>query len=182
MKEYDTISYQLNNSRELMSENRIQEIINSYELERHPEGGFYKRFYESTTKINYPDHKNRPLMTSIHYLLTGGNYSHFHRLDADEMWNYYEGNTNLIIHVFYTSNNYEKIILGSSVKSYQFCVPAGCWFAAELESKNKNNYALSGCTVSPGFLFDTFELGKKSELIKKYPDHEFLIAKMALEY
>jgi hypothetical protein len=72
-------------------------------------------------------------------------------------------------------------ILGQRIQKYQFCVPAGCWFAAELQSKDKDHYALSGCTVSPGFLFDTFELGKKSELTQHYPEYEQLIADMTLK-
>ena len=163
-----------------MSEQRIQSIIKQYQLEHHPEGGFYKRFYESSTTINYGIYE-RPLMTSIHYLLVGNNYSHFHRLDADEMYHYYEGNSDLVIHVFHPDNRYEKVILGQQIRRYQFCIPAGSWFASELKLKSEVHYALVGCTVSPGFLFDTFELGKKSELTQQYPDHEQLIAEMTLE-
>lgn len=164
-----------------MSEQRIQSIKEEYQLERHPEGGFYKRFYESATTINYGSYENRPQMTSIHYLLVGNDCSHFHRLDADEMYNYYEGNSDLMIHIFYPDNRYEKVILGQRVRRYQFCIPAGSWFASELELKGETHYALVGCTVSPGFLFDAFELGKKSELTRQYPEHEQLIAEMTLE-
>ena len=164
-----------------MRSQHIQSIIGYYDLKPHPEGGFYKRVYESSTIVHYRDYASRPMMTSIYYLLASADCSHFHRLDADEMWNYYEGNTNLILHIFYKDNTYQKAVLGQNSQQYQFCVPAQSWVAAELEIKNEESYALLGCTVSPGFLFETFKLAKKSELMEQYPEHKMLITKMTLD-
>ncbi len=162
-----------------MSQERIQSLIHRNQLIVHPEGGLYRRFYESKVIIDYNGY-SRPSMTSIYYLLVGSECSHFHRIDADEIWYYHEGNTQLILHVFYKAGSYEKVILGHELGLYQFCVPAGSWFAAEVAFFDENKYVFSSCTVSPGFLFETFELASVSHLLALYPEYEALIMRMTL--
>ncbi len=58
----------------------------------------------------------------------------------------------------------------------QLAIEKQNWFAAELE--DKKSFALFGCTVSPGFEFDDFELGKRDDLIKKFPQHSALIKRL----
>ena len=58
----------------------------------------------------------------------------------------------------------------------QYVVPAGTWFASELE--NKNEFALCGCTVSPGFDFNDFEMPEKNQLLKLFPLHEEIINRL----
>ena len=58
----------------------------------------------------------------------------------------------------------------------QFVVPGGYWFAAEV--LNKDDYSLVGCTVSPGFSFEDFELKSRKELISLFPDKKELISKL----
>ena len=55
----------------------------------------------------------------------------------------------------------------------QAVIKADTWFAASLN--NKNSYCLLGCTVSPGFDYRDWELAKRAELIKLYPQHRALI-------
>ena len=55
----------------------------------------------------------------------------------------------------------------------QAIIKAGNWFGAKL--LNPDTYCLAGCTVSPGFDFNDFEMAVRSELIKKYPDHSEII-------
>jgi len=56
-------------------------------------------------------------------------------------------------------------------------VPAGCWFAAEREGSQ--GYSLAGCTVAPGFEFDTFELADTHALLRSYLQHEAVIRRLA---
>lgn len=156
---------------------KISEIIHRFQLAPHPEGGHYKRTTESATTITANGHSNRPIITGIYYLLSGSDFSCFHRIDSNEVWNYHAGNTYIRIHIIHPTGDYELAHLGPEYH-YQFCVPAGCWFAAELEDKNEDNYVLSGCIVSPGFLFDTFEMATYQQLRQQHPTHEPIIRKM----
>ncbi len=61
----------------------------------------------------------------------------------------------------------------------QVIIPKNRWFAAELI--NKKGFSLVGCTVAPGFDFNDFQLAKRSELIKLYPQHKNLITKFTRE-
>ena len=153
----------------------INNIIKKYHLKKHPEGGYYSRFYESKTRIDYNGFSDRAIMTAIYYLLRENQISCFHKIDADEMWHYLWGNTTLIIHIIYTNGNYEKVYLGKAHDKHQFCVPAYNWFAAEIEDKDKRNFAFIDCTVSPGFLFETFVMAEKSNLKKQFPQFSNII-------
>ena len=59
---------------------------------------------------------------------------------------------------------------------FQITIEKGNWFAAELE--NKKSFALFGCTVSPGFEFEDFQLGKRKFLLTKFPHHKSLISRL----
>lgn len=154
---------------------RAQKLIDTLGLEPHIEGGYFKRNYVSDTIIDYGTHKGRPIMSSIYYLLSGNDFSAFHRMDCDEMWNYYEGTTDLIIHRLTPNNQYIKVALGPDVHCFQYCVPAGDWLAVELSAKGATHYALSGCVVAPRFLEDTHEMGSAYNLQQHYPKHHELI-------
>ena len=65
---------------------RAEELIRKYSLERHPEGGWFAEVYTSLFA-----HDKRAFMGSIYFLLEGGDISHFHQIDCDEIWYYHEG-------------------------------------------------------------------------------------------
>lgn len=91
------------------------------------------------------------------------------------MWHYYSGSA-LYVHIIDEKGRYTRVEVGMDLENGQqpqFVVPAGCWFASSV--KNKNSYSLVGCTVSPGFDFDDFELAERSALINQYPAHESII-------
>lgn len=158
-----------------MQNEEIKKWISSLSLEPHPEGGFYKRVYESPLRVEVKNKTQRQAITSIYYLLAGSDFSTFHRLDADEIWHYYHGTSILILHVFNAQGQYQKIQLGTEVARFQAPVPAQSWFAAELKLKSKDDYALLGCTVSPGFEFQYFEMAEREALCQQYPSHKDLI-------
>lgn len=149
-------------------------------LKRHPEGGWYKEIYRSNEiikKEHLPERfsGDRYYSTSILYLLESGDFSAFHRIKSDETWHFYDGDT-LTIHMINKSGKYSTETLGRSIDSgevLQFTVPHSTWFAANVSKPGA--YALVGCTVSPGFDFDDFEIALRGRLIKEFPRLENII-------
>ncbi len=154
--------------------------INRLQLIKHPEGGYYKEVYRSAEfvhKKNLPDRYSsfRSFSTSIYFLLESHEFSAFHRLKSDEIWHFYEGSAITIL-VISPKGEFSKLALGRNPDEneiYQALIPKGYWFAAHVNAPE--SYSLVGCTVSPGFDFEDFELGKRDELIKKFPRHNELI-------
>jgi uncharacterized protein len=154
--------------------------ISRLRLTRHPEGGYFRRIYEATEKIDkahLPDRYNGPRVfsTAIYYLLPGHEFSAFHRLKSDELWHYYQGSP-LTLYVLHSSGLLEKNKLGPNFdkgETFQISIDAGDWFAAAVEDHEA--YTLAGCTVAPGFDFDDFELGRRVELVHQFPDHAGII-------
>jgi uncharacterized protein len=113
----------------------------------------------------------RNISTSIYYLLEGDDFSAFHRIKSDEIWHFYTG-TSAIEIISVEEGKIRKQFLGDNPRENQFfqiVVPKNTWFAARLV--NKQGFALAGCTVSPGFHFDDFEMANQ-ELIWQFPGIE----------
>lgn len=160
----------------------IDYLVKHLQLQPHPEGGFYKEVYRSTTTIpsdalpNYPGDRNH--CTSIYFLLTSDNFSGFHRIKQDEIWNFYGGSP-LYVHVIDREGNYTRYEVGMELEkgaTPQLVVPGGCWFASSV--KDSNNYSFVGCTVAPGFDFEDFELATFESLSKEYPQHKEIIRQL----
>ena len=135
----------------------------------HPEGGYYKEIYRSEEKTQTSWGKNRNVSTAIYYLLEENNKSKFHRIKSDEIWHYYDGNTSVIIHCIDNEGNYKSIKIGKGKdEALVGIVPKNTWFAAELSTKQES-YCLCGCTVSPGFDFEDFEMANTEKLMEEYP-------------
>ena len=167
-----------------MTISNVSDIIEQLDLQPHPEGGFYRRTYCSKERITRSNgdgtHTQRHASTGIYYLLHGQAYSAWHRIDADEMWHFYAGDP-LLIHTLDEQGAYTVQRLGDmrhdQKAKFQLVVPAGCWFAAEREGTR--GYSLVGCTVAPGFEFETFELADTQTLLHCYPRHEAVIRQLA---
>ncbi|WP_439506342.1 cupin domain-containing protein [Sediminibacterium sp.] len=159
-------------------DSKVQQLIQFYQLVPHPEGGFYKETYRSNETIpanSLPERFNgdRNYATAIYFLLVEYSFSAFHRIQSDECWHFYAGDS-VTIHVLHPDRRYELIKLGSNItmgEQYQAVVPAGAWFA----SKTNGKYSLVGCTVAPGFDFVDFELAKAAELANQFPTQVTLI-------
>jgi len=127
------------------------ELIARLELQPHPEGGHYREtFRDPRTDAN-----GRSLSTAIYFLLERGQRSHWHRIDAVEIWHYY-GGAPLKLEIVDGSKE-EIFRLGADIHAGevpQVTVPARAWQAAE----SLGDWTLTGCTVAPGFSFDGFEL------------------------
>ena len=117
----------------------------------------------------------RLVSTAIYFLLEGNSFSAFHRLRSDELWHFYAGSP-ITVHVIEPDGSCSEIQLGGDPDTgevLQAVVKAGRWFASQV--RDAKPFALAGCTVAPGFDFADFELGKRAELIKLYPQHRNLI-------
>ncbi|MEM1232716.1 MAG: cupin domain-containing protein [Pseudomonadota bacterium] len=126
------------------------ELISLLDLSPHPEGGWYRQ-----TWFEQPP-EGRPSGTSIYFLLANGGASHWHRVDATEIWHYYAGAPLILSLAASSSGPAQDHILGADLPDErpQIIVPKGHWQAA----RTTGDYTLVGCTVSPGFQFDGFEL------------------------
>ncbi len=150
--------------------------IEKLQLQKHPEGGWFKEVYRSeemiqTSALPSGFSGNRSISTSIYYLLEGEDFSAFHRIKSDELWHFYTGNSAIEI-ISIEKGKIKQQFLGDNPQEnqhFQVVVPKNTWFAARLT--NKNGYALVGCTVSPGFHFDDFEMANQ-ELIRQNPELE----------
>ncbi len=163
--------------------NKARKYIEKLQLKAHPEGGYYREVFRAG-EIILADHlpkrykSSRNFSTSIYFLLEGNQVSNFHRLKSDEQWHFYDG-SGIVIYVIEEGGNLSKILLGRNIEkgeSIQTVIKHNSWFGAELI--DKTSFALIGCTVSPGFDFSDFELGKKAKLLDEYPDYEYTIIKL----
>ncbi len=129
-----------------------EQLINQLQLMPHPEGGWFRQ-----TWIEDVAAPERPSGTCIYFLLKEGERSHWHRVDATEIWHFYAG-TPLTLSLSETADGpAEDHSLGPDLTANQqpqLIVPKGHWQAAHAP----DGWALVGCTVSPGFQFEGFEL------------------------
>lgn len=156
-------------------------IIEKLELKAHPEGGYFNEIYRSSevyTGGNISAERN--CGTSIYFLLKGNDFSSFHRLKYDEIWHFYKGSPISVVMLDQSGIKYKT--LGTDIlnnEEPQIIIPAGTWFGGYL--KNNDSYSLIGCTMSPGFDYQDFELAKRNELLTMYPDYKEIIHKLTRE-
>lgn len=134
---------------------RALELIRTLDLAPHPEGGHYKRVYESTKQVEL-NGVLRPTLTSIQFLLTQGSSSRWHRVDAAEVWDWQEGSPIELLMYDSASRALSRVQLDTSVRGGQLVqvVPAGIWQSA----RTHGEYSLANCSVSPGFLWSGMEM------------------------
>lgn len=128
-----------------------KDIIDKLGLAPHPEGGWYRETWRADAKDG-----ERAAGTAIYYLLEAGQRSHWHRVDAAEIWHYYAG-APLALSISEDGRTVREVALGGDVlngETPQGIVPPGAWQSAQ----SKGAWTLVGCTVSPGFEFEKFEL------------------------
>ncbi len=160
----------------------MNSLIKELNLQAHPEGGYYRETYRSMILSEYSGLGRRNCSTGIYFLLTAGNFSAFHRIKQDEMWHFYLGSP---IELFELDANGMLIrtIVGNNIskgENPQYVVPGGNWFASRV-LPGTGSYSLAGCTVAPGFDFADFEMAKRLELIKQFPQHRDIIEKLTRE-
>ncbi len=149
-------------------------LIQTLQLQPHPEGGFYRETYRTEEKITTVDGKVRNIGTAIYFLLEDEDKSHFHRILSDELWFFHQGEPMEIMMI--QDGKLHTSLLGNNIEQGevpQLIIPANIWFAARV--KDSKGYALVSCTVSPGFDFADFELANKKDLISEFPEYQSVI-------
>ena len=144
----------------------VDNLIRTLDLAPHPEGGHYRETFRSEDTVN-TSRGIRSASTAIFFALHPGEFSAWHRVQADEVWHHYDGAA-AHVHVLH-NGTYQVLHLGSDLSSGQrpqITVPAGAWQATHA----KQGGVLFGCTVAPGFDFADFELAGP-ELADEYPEH-----------
>lgn len=137
-----------------MSVHSAGDIIRLLDLKPHPEGGHYRETFRDSRIVG----DGRAASTAIHFLLARGERSHWHRVDAVEVWHWHAG-APLKLEIA-NGGTVSVITLGADLlagEQPQAIVPAGEWQAAE----SLGAWTLVGCTVAPGFEFAGFELAPK---------------------
>ncbi len=129
------------------------QIIAKLNLSPHPEGGWYRQTWVA-------ENEGRPAGTSIYFLLRDGERSHWHKVDAAEIWHYYAGAPLILYRSETDVGPAEQAVLGPQVLEDEhphLIVPPHHWQSAQTTGA----WTLVGCTVSPGFEFSGFELAPK---------------------
>jgi predicted cupin superfamily sugar epimerase len=130
------------------------ELIRLLGLKPHPEGGHFRETFRDGRAVD----GGRAASTAIYFLLARGERSHWHRVDAVEVWHYYAG-APLMLQIA-AGGRQATLTLGSDLAAGerpQGVVPAGAWQTA----RSLGDWTLTGCTVAPGFDFAGFELAPK---------------------
>ncbi len=134
----------------------VKEIIRLLDMAPHPEGGWYKETFRDPAETD-----GRSVGTSIYFLIEAGDVSAWHRIDATEIWHWYAGGPlSLTVSPDGTLSKTRSTVLGPDLRQGhrpQFVVPANAWQTGE----SLGAWTLCGCTVSPGFRFESFELAPK---------------------
>jgi uncharacterized protein len=131
------------------------DVIRLLELKPHPEGGHFRETFRDART----GEGGRAASTAIYFLLARGERSHWHRIDAVEVWHWHAG-APLELEITAENGASQRIILGSDLAASerpQAVVPARAWQAA----RTLGDWTLLGCTVAPGFEFTKFELAPK---------------------
>ena len=141
------------------------EMIRALDLKPHPEGGHYRETFRDPRLV-----EGRPASTAILFLLARGERSHWHRIDAVEIWHYYAGAP---LKLSLVDGSKEEIFrLGADINAGevpQVTVPARAWQAAE----SLGPWTLTGCTVAPGFFLRGFRAGTQrlvAAMMRSWPD------------
>ncbi len=128
-----------------------EQIIAHLNLQPHPEGGHYRQTWVA-------ENDGRPTGTCIYFLLAAGEQSHWHKVDATEIWLYHAGAPLILSMSSSDTGPAQDHVLSPDLNkgAPQLIVPEGHWQAA----RSAGDYTLVSCTVSPGFQFEGFTLAE----------------------
>jgi len=125
-------------------------LIALLDLKPHPEGGYFRETFRDPAGANGRAHS-----TAIYFLLKAGEVSRWHRVDAAEVWHFYQG-APLELKI-----GKDTYVLGPNVdeaQAPQVVVPPNAWQSA----RSLGDFTLVGCTVAPGFEFGHFEIAPEA--------------------
>ncbi len=152
---------------------RVQILKDHYNLNSHPEGGWFSETYTSEAT-----HEGRAYSGSIYFLLNKAEVSHFHQIDCEEIWYYHEGCGLKITSI--TDGIVKEHFLGKEIEDGQemmVVIPKGAVFASE--NLDKAGYTFVSCATSPKFSQEGFRLIGKDELNRICPNVSEGVLKLA---
>lgn len=132
-----------------------KDLIETLELQRHPEGGWFRETWRAPAAPG-----ERARATLIYFLLETGQNSHWHQVDAAEIWLWHSGNPIELKVSEPDSGEVESVVLGPDLTQghvAQHVIHPHDWQAAKPLSGN-HDFALVSCVVTPGFEFEGFTL------------------------
>jgi len=162
-----------------------EEILSLLAMKPHPEGGFYRETYRANEEIpaealpgRYQGARHHG--TAIYFMLTVDSPSWIHRVKSDEIYLFHCGDPVEILMLFPDgSGRVERLGLDLAAGMRpQIVIPRGAWQGSYIKDVAAG-YALISTTVSPGFDFRDFEMGKRSELSASHPAYADLIARLS---
>lgn len=161
----------------------VKRLVERLKLVPHPEGGYFREVYRSTARVDHPglpdgERRERSAGTLIYFLLSGDDFSAFHRVRwSDEIWHLYAGGP-LELFVIDENGRLERRELTTNLTHGEptTLIPAGAWQSARLAAGAA--WALGGCTVSPGFDYQDFEMPSAAALLERYPEHAATIRRL----
>jgi uncharacterized protein len=154
---------------------RARQLIDDLRLQPHPEGGYFREIYRSLARVRPDDDRPvRAAVTSIYFLLVGGQHSRWHRVRSDELWHFYEGDALDLLLAPPALNTVASLVVSAPTGPGQSAevVPSGWWQAA----RSQGAYSLVGCTVAPGFQYEDFGF------LRDDPEQVKLLAALGHEY
>lgn len=134
---------------------RAAALIDQLQLLPHPEGGFYREVYRSSSRVRADDGRTpRAAVTCIYFLLHDGQHSRWHSVQSDELWHFVEGDALDLFLAPSSPTHIDCVHVSPPEGAGQALqvVPAGWWQAA----RSAGAYSLVACTVAPGFEFADF--------------------------
>jgi predicted cupin superfamily sugar epimerase len=141
---------------------RAAALIALLGLQPHPEGGYYREVFRSTSRVQPADERDaRAALTTIYFLLPEETHSRWHRVRSDEVWHLVEGGPVELLVADARIDAVERVLLGAASRAAGpvHTVPANAWQAA----RPLGPFALCGCTVGPGFEFGDFAFMRDDE-------------------
>lgn len=162
----------------------VEEIVRRFDMQPHPEGGYYKETYRSGGTIpaeSLPAEYNgtRCFGTAIYYLLPAGTRSRLHKLNSDEIMHFYLGDPMVLVQLL-PGGQTEVVELGHDIAAgqrLQHVIPRGAWFGGY--PKAGGRFSLIGCTVAPGFEFADLSFESRENLLRQFPDARPYIDRLA---
>lgn len=157
-------------------QDEIKNIVKQHNLAPHPEGGWYRRVYQSNDSVIATEpaiHRyrgeSRLAGSAIIYLLPQNEFSAWHSVQSDETWCFHSGST-LLLRIIDLEGNLREIAMGQEAGHLQYTVRAEEIFSAE----SLGAYSLVSCVVTPGFDFKDFHLLTREIFLSQYPHHHAL--------
>ena len=129
------------------------DVIRLLDLKPHPEGGHFRETFRDERLVD----GGRAASTAIYFLLARGERSHWHRVDAAEVWLWHAGAPLTLETATSKAGPMTRVSLGCDLvagERPQAVVPPHVWQAAQ----SAGDWTLVSCTVAPGFAFAKFEL------------------------